>query len=97
MEVVYLSDFEKTPHRENITPVVSKTAPIIRTGNKPILDTVCQYLPNSVCHSVVFSMPRLAIKDEQHSINAPVSSNPIPAIIFFIVIIRLSAKGTNAS
>jgi hypothetical protein len=30
-------------------------------------------------------MPRLAIKDEHNSINTPVSSNPIPAIIFFIV------------
>lgn len=82
-EVVYLSDFEKTPHRENITPVISKTAPIISTGNKSLLDTVCQYLPNSVCHSVVFSTPRLATKDEQHNINTPVNSILIPAIIFF--------------
>ena len=80
-----MSDFEKAPHRESMTPAVSKTAPMISTGSKPILETVCQYLPNAVCHSVVFSMPRLAIKDEHNSINTPVSSNTIPAIIFFIV------------
>ena len=52
---VYLSSFEKTPHKENAMPVTNKIIPVISTGNKLISDTVCQYLPNSVFHSVVYS------------------------------------------
>lgn len=81
---VYLSSFEKTPHKENAMPVTNKIIPVISTGNKLISDTVCQYLPNSVFHSVVFSIFMLAIKEVHSTINAPVSSNPVPAIIFFI-------------
>lgn len=69
-----ISDFEKTPQKENTIPVISKTAPIINTGNKPKLDTVCQYLPNWVSYSVVFSKLMLAIKDENNNINTPVIS-----------------------
>lgn len=69
-------------------PVISKTKPIIITGNNPKLDTVCQYLPNWVFHSVVFSKLILATKDENNNINAPVISNPIPAITFFMLILQ---------
>lgn len=82
---VYLSSFEKTPHKENAMPVTNKIIPVISTGNKLISDTVCQYLPNSVFHSVVFSIFMLAIKEVHSTINVPVSSNPVPAIIFFIL------------
>ena len=81
---VYLSSFEKTPQKENAMPVTNKIIPVISTGNKLISDTVCQYLPNSVFHSVVFSIFILAIKEVHSTINVPVSSNPVPAIIFFI-------------
>ncbi|MBQ7113821.1 MAG: hypothetical protein IJO10_06240 [Clostridia bacterium] len=54
------------------------------TGNNPRFYTVCQYLPNWVFHSVVFSMLMLASNAEQITVNTPVISNPIPATIFFI-------------
>ena len=82
---VYLSSFEKTPHKENAMPVTNKIIPVISTGNKLISDTVCQYLPNSVFHSVVFSIFMLAIKEVHSTINVLVSSNPVPAIIFFML------------
>lgn len=84
----YFSDFEKIPHKENIIPVISKTEPIIITGSNLKLNMVCQYLPNWVFHSVVFSKLILAIKDGNSNINAPVISNPIPAIIFFMLILQ---------
>ena len=68
---VYLSSFEKTPHKENVIPVTNKIIPIISTGNNPISDTVCQYLPHSVFHSVVFSTFILAIKEVYNNINVP--------------------------
>ncbi len=49
---------------------------------------VCKYLPNWVFHSVVFSKLILAIKDGSSSINVPVISNPIPTIIFFMLILQ---------
>ncbi len=54
------------------------------TGNNPRFYTVCQYLPNWVFHSVVFSMLMLASNVEQITVNTPVISNPMPATIFFI-------------
>lgn len=61
---LYLLEFEKTPHKENAIPVTNKIAPIISTGNNPILKTVCQYFPNFVFHSVVFFIAILAIKED---------------------------------
>ena len=78
-------DFANAPHRENAMPAINSTHPVICIGIKPRLYTVCQYLPKWVYHSVVFSRFILAIKAENNTINTPVISNPIPAIIFFIV------------
>ena len=80
-------DFVSAPHRENPMPAINSTIPVICIGIKPRLYTVCQYLPSWVFHSLVFSRLILAIKVENNTIITPVISNPIPAIIFFIVMI----------